>query len=80
MGYICVCQKIGKVSHFWAPLAYGKDGDISPRSLLIRSRVTMFKTEQEAIQAVEKTLEAEKDNPWINSHRITLMEVDIHET
>ena len=80
MGYIVMSAPLRKEMPEWfAPLAYGKEGDIAPDQLLRRGgRATMFETPAAANAAIRATLaKARADgDKWPDKYGIYLLAVE----
>ena len=80
MGYIVMSAPLRKERPEWfAPLAYGKDGDIAPDQLLRRGgTATMFATPAEANAAIRDTIaKARADgDKWPDKYGIYLLTVE----
>lgn len=72
MGYIVMCAPKKKATaQYFAPLAYGKDGQPDPTMLLSHRGATLFTTEDRAWDALRDTLTAatEQGHIWpANNH------------
>lgn len=80
MGYIVMSAQLRKEAPEWfAPLAYGKEGEPAPDQLLRRGgRATMFSTPAAANTAIRDTLaKARADGDrWPDKYGIYLLTVD----
>lgn len=80
MGYIVMSAPLRKEAPEWfAPLSYGKDGEIAPDQLLRRGgRATMFETPAAANTAIRDTLaKARADgDKWPDKYGIYLLTVE----
>jgi hypothetical protein len=80
MGYIVMSAPLRKEAPEWfAPLSYGKDGEIAPDQLLRRGgRATMFETPAAANAAIRATLaKARADgDKWPDKYGIYLLTVE----
>lgn len=80
MGYIVMSAPLRKKAPEWfAPLAYGRDGEIAPDQLLRRGgRATMFETPAAANAAIRATLaKARADgDKWPEKYGIYLLMVE----
>ena len=80
MGYIVMSAPLRKERPEWfAPLAYGKDGDIAPDQLLRRGgTATMFATPAEANAAIRDTIAKAKadGDKWPDKYGIYLLTVE----
>ena len=80
MGYIVMSAPLRKEMPEWfAPLAYGKDGDIAPDQLLRRGgTATMFATQAAANAAIRDTIAKAKadGDKWPSKYGIYLLTVE----
>ena len=80
MGYIVMSAPLRKEAPEWfAPLSYGKDGEIAPDQLLRRGgRATMFETPAAANAAIRATLKKARadGDKWPNKYGIYLITVE----
>lgn len=80
MGYIVMSAPLSKkITEWFAPLAYGKEGDIVPDQLLRRGQVaTMFATPAAASAAIRDTIAKARANgdKWPEKYGIYLLTVE----
>ena len=73
-----IARKSKEAPEFFAPLSYGRGKELEHGMLLRRGRATMFATEREAWDALEKTLkQATADgDEWPKKFHYTIIEVE----